>query len=585
MKFLIKLNFILLLLFNSLLAGNLELNQNEIEYLKHNEIVLGVDNAYAPMNFINEQKQIDGITIDYIKIIEKKIAKEIKLDIAPWVEILDKAMNHKIDGIINVNITSQRAIKLNFTKPYVVVPFGYITLNQRSSLKSIDKIQNQRVAVKRKTVEVEILKEKFKDIDLVVVDSYQEALTLVTSQKVDGLFGQLPVIVYDMKRYFFTDLKIALTYFDDQMGFQRIGVNKSNPLLLSILNKAIHSITQEEKEQVAKKWIFVPEVDPFDYELLLKVLFATIAALIFLTLLNYYLKRKIDSEVLRHTRLEVYLQKIMNNTFDAITTIDEKGNILTWNKACENIFGYKYSEVLGQNLHKLLMPPEFIEQYKKGFAHFVQTGQGSLVGKVVEIEGLDKEGNKIPIEVSVNVIEFENKRHALGIIRDLRKEAALEEKTIKDRLTSAYNREFFEKNIQQIIVDNGKSNRQLGVAILDIDHFKDVNDTFGHKVGDSVLIELVARVEKFSRKDDIFIRWGGEEFLLLLKVDTQKDLKKALEHIRKVIELEEFKHAGRVTCSIGGSIYHQEDIYSTIERADRALYQAKNSGRNKVVIL
>ena len=121
--------------------------------------------------------------------------------------------------------------------------------------------------------------------------------------------------------------------------------------------------------------------------------------------------------------------------------------------------------------------------------------------------------------------------------------------------------------------------------MLDIDFFKKVNDTYGHDVGDSVLIELVQEIKHYSRKNDILIRWGGEEFLLMLQVESSYDLTKALEHIRTVISYHHFEHIDKLTCSIGGSLYNErEDISETIKRADISLYNAKESGRNKVVI-
>lgn len=161
----------------------------------------------------------------------------------------------------------------------------------------------------------------------------------------------------------------------------------------------------------------------------------------------------------------------------------------------------------------------------------------------------------------------------------------LEEKILHDKLTNAYNREFFENNYKRFI-DNCKiNNTKLALAILDIDYFKDVNDRFGHDVGDLFLIEFVQVIQKYSRKNDILIRWGGEEFILILELDSSKDLEKILENLRNSIEFHNFQKVGNKTCSIGATIYKDdEDILKTIKRADESLYDAKNSGRNKVII-
>ena len=159
----------------------------------------------------------------------------------------------------------------------------------------------------------------------------------------------------------------------------------------------------------------------------------------------------------------------------------------------------------------------------------------------------------------------------------------LEEKSIRDPLTNAYNREYFESNYQRKIIQAKNNKKQLGLAILDIDHFKKVNDTFGHDVGDYVLIELVNKINNFSRTEDTLIRWGGEEFLLMISIDSYQALFKVLENIRSLINNHYFQTVEKITVSIGGSIYvPNEAIKKAIKRADIALYSSKSNGRNMV---
>lgn len=160
----------------------------------------------------------------------------------------------------------------------------------------------------------------------------------------------------------------------------------------------------------------------------------------------------------------------------------------------------------------------------------------------------------------------------------------LSSKIVRDTLTDAYNREFFNTNINSIINNLGKR-KKLGVAILDIDKFKAVNDTYGHDAGDTILIELTALVKDTIRENDFFIRWGGEEFVILLTLTTDSSLEVVLEHIRKSIEAHTFSHCGNMTCSIGATYYKEdEDINDCIKRGDISLYEAKDTGRNKVII-
>ena len=162
----------------------------------------------------------------------------------------------------------------------------------------------------------------------------------------------------------------------------------------------------------------------------------------------------------------------------------------------------------------------------------------------------------------------------------------LEKKVSLDKLTNTYNREYFDNNIEDILNNNLKIHLETAIVIFDIDFFKKVNDTFGHDIGDEVLKDFVNIIKSNSRfSDDILIRWGGEEFLMLLPIKNKEALFKVLEKYRLAIENHQFDVVGKITCSIGASIHNNSlEIKSTIKEADIALYEAKSSGRNKVIL-
>lgn len=154
----------------------------------------------------------------------------------------------------------------------------------------------------------------------------------------------------------------------------------------------------------------------------------------------------------------------------------------------------------------------------------------------------------------------------------------------KDPLTGAYNREKF----NQICYPNTNKlttigNKKTYILILDIDYFKKVNDTYGHTTGDEVLKHVVVVLKQCVRTNDYVIRWGGEEFVAVLVETDDKGAKTVAERIRKTIEKSE-DFEPKVTVSIGISEYDNKDYTNGISQADKALYQAKQSGRNKIVI-
>jgi diguanylate cyclase (GGDEF)-like protein len=156
----------------------------------------------------------------------------------------------------------------------------------------------------------------------------------------------------------------------------------------------------------------------------------------------------------------------------------------------------------------------------------------------------------------------------------------------KDALTGAFNRGAGEKILQDLIAESaGGENQGIGIILCDIDRFKQVNDNFGHLIGDRVLQVVTHCCQSHLRKKDTFIRWGGEEFLVLVTGDNQNEIRELAERLRKVIANQQIVEVGKVTASFGVALLEpQENLISLFARADEALYQAKKQGRNQVVL-
>jgi diguanylate cyclase (GGDEF)-like protein len=188
---------------------------------------------------------------------------------------------------------------------------------------------------------------------------------------------------------------------------------------------------------------------------------------------------------------------------------------------------------------------------------------------------------------SLSINEFEKGSYVVSfadISNTMIEHKKLQIKVTHDKLTNALNREFFDNNID-LIIEEVKPSR-LGVIFCDIDYFKNINDTYGHNRGDIVLKALVKVINKSIRQEDYLIRWGGEEFIILMKIDTVESLKKAVENIRYQIAEQHFDDVGNITASFGCTLLEKEDeIMECIERADKALYVAKENGRNQVQIV
>ena len=161
----------------------------------------------------------------------------------------------------------------------------------------------------------------------------------------------------------------------------------------------------------------------------------------------------------------------------------------------------------------------------------------------------------------------------------------LERMAATDFLTGAWNRAHFDQMIAIEMAISEEGQTPLSLVLLDIDHFKEVNDAHGHATGDAVLRELVEVVRSSIRTSDLLFRWGGEEFAVLAASTGHRGAERLAENIRRKVAEHVFRVVGSVTVSIGIAEHlGNEDPTAWFERLDHALYEAKESGRNRIVV-
>ncbi len=152
-----------------------------------------------------------------------------------------------------------------------------------------------------------------------------------------------------------------------------------------------------------------------------------------------------------------------------------------------------------------------------------------------------------------------------------------------DSLTNAISKDAFNEIIGLKIIESKHLDHPLSMILFDIDFFKKINDTYGHLTGDVILKELAQTVKGNLREAEYFVRWGGEEFIVLLPGTSIQGAKMVAEKLRRTIEHTPFEKVGKVTCSFGVTALKIDDtIKSFLSRADEALYEAKEAGRNRV---
>ena len=291
-------------------------------------------------------------------------------------------------------------------------------------------------------------------------------------------------------------------------------------------------------------------------------------------------------------------ERIIENLHDGLYFVDRDRVITYWNKAAEQISGFRANEVVGKSCSDNILTHVDSE------GNSLCTGECPLAATMVdgnpreaEVYMHHKDGHRIPVSVRVSTLTDRDGAIIGGIelFTDISNQAAnelrvkeLEKLALLDNLTQLANRNYIEKEIQNKFEEKKRFNVPFGILFIDIDHFKQVNDIYGHDVGDNVLKFVANTFVTNARPFDLYGRWGGEEFIGIIRRINGKDLELLGNRLRSLIEHSYIIHEDEklyVTISIGATLVWENDtIDSLIKRADTILYKSKAAGRNCLTI-
>lgn len=278
------------------------------------------------------------------------------------------------------------------------------------------------------------------------------------------------------------------------------------------------------------------------------------------------------------------LAQALDATQDAVMIANAQGEIEFVNHGFELITGYSRVEALGQN-PAMLKSGEHTEAFCGRLWAAIQSGQ---TFRAVFINR-HKQGHLIHCEETVSPIRDAGGAvtHFVSVIRDqtarAHTEQTLREQATRDPLTDLLNRRAGEWQLERAFLAAREGQKPFCLIMADVDHFKAINDTWGHPAGDQVLQLVAAVLRTGVRATDSVVRWGGEEFLLVLPYCEQAAALLQAERLRERVAAAEQGDVGRVTVSMGvAELQRDETLANLIERVDQALYQAKHAGRNQV---
>lgn len=294
-----------------------------------------------------------------------------------------------------------------------------------------------------------------------------------------------------------------------------------------------------------------------------------------------------QQEVAKHT------QTIIDNMADGLIAIDVNGIVESFNASASQIFGFLPEEVLGKNV-TILMPEPHASHHDAYLRYHQDTGEQRIIGLPREVEGRRKNGSLFPMRLSISKTMRDGQPIFIGLVSDITQEyertQEIHRLAFYDPLTGLPNRRLLMDRIKKAMVASARSGHYGAVMFLDLDYFKQLNDTYGHDVGDVLLQQVSARLLSCVRESDSVARLGGDEFVVLLEAlspheaeaagQTKQVATKILETLGQPYTLCGIEHLSTPSIGIVLFLAEQTSIEELLKKADVAMYQAKAAGRN-----
>jgi diguanylate cyclase (GGDEF)-like protein/PAS domain S-box-containing protein len=290
--------------------------------------------------------------------------------------------------------------------------------------------------------------------------------------------------------------------------------------------------------------------------------------------------------------------RILDSLHDGLYFVDRDRVITYWNKAAEHISGFSAAEVVGKRCSDNILT--HVDSQGNSLCFGLCPLQETITDgrpREAEVYLHHKDGHRVPVSVRISTLT-DGEGNVIGgieLFTDISNQKAnelkvkeLEKMALLDGLTQIANRNFLEKELHMRFEEKKRFDAPFGILLMDIDHFKDFNDTYGHDIGDRVLRFIAHTLVANSRPFDLYGRWGGEEFIGIIRNITGQDLGQHGNRLRLLVENSYIAHGDErlhVTISIGATGVRDDDTIDTLlKRADTLLYESKKAGRNRLTI-
>ena len=551
---------------------------------EYKALIVGSEQNFPPFATGMTDSTASGFTVELWKAVAAEAGLNYTLRVMPFRKILQEFEEGRIDVLINFAISPERHDFADFSVPHVIVNGAIFVRKDNTNIHSEDDLSGKSIIVLNADLAHDYAISKGWIKQLVLVDTVKKGLELLASGKHDSMLLSKLVGMQTIKEIGLTNIEPL----NSTVGFSQkfaFAVAEGNTDLLSQINEAL-AITNTNGiyTKLYDKWFGVYEEKQITFYESMKYIGPL--CILFLAVFSYfYYLRQVER---KHTKEKLTLAaSVFTHARESIAITDITGSIIDVNATFTKTTGYTRNEVLGQNPRILQSGRQSSEFYSGMWKALLNEGHWSG-----ELWNRRKSGEVYAEMKTISAVRNEQgiTTHYVALGNDItplkKHQEQLENIAHYDVLTHLPNRSLLSDRLSQAMLQSKRHEKSLAVVFLDLDGFKYVNDTYGHSVGDELLIALSVRMQEALRASDNLARIGGDEFVAVLTglvsvEDCEPVLDKLLLATSEPITLGDI--VINVSASIGVTLYPQDnmDADQLMRHADQAMYKAKQLGKNR----